>query len=67
MSKTYILPFEETMTGWYEIEANSLEHAKEIVRLGDFTEYAEPQYRHGTTDWDLEKIYLAPPKLKVVK
>lgn len=67
MSKTYILPFEETMRGWYEIEANSLEHAKEIARAGDFTEYAEPYYRHGNTEWDAEEIYLAPPRLKAVK
>jgi len=63
----YILPFEETLKGWYEIEANSLEHAKEIARQHDFTECREPEYRHGTTDWDVDKIYLAPPKLALVQ
>lgn len=67
MRKTYIVPFVETMNGWYEIEANSLEHAKEIARAGDFTEYAEPRYKSGATNWDAEEVYLAPPRLKVVK
>lgn len=54
--KTYILPFTEYQRGWYEIEAESLEHAKTIVELGDFTETCEPFYKDGLVEWDKETI-----------
>lgn len=54
--RKFILPFEEYQKGWYEIEANSLEEAKQIVKQGDFTEYAEPNYGSGYTNWDIEEL-----------
>ena len=50
--KKYILPFTETQRGWYEIEANSLEEAKQIVIAGDFTENTDPNYKDGITEYD---------------
>lgn len=49
---TYILPFEETNRGWYEIEASSLEEARQIVIQGDFTVDHEPNYKDGYRIWD---------------
>jgi len=65
--KTYLLPFDEHLKGFYAIEANSLEHAKEIARSPNFTETREPEYTSGSTDWDVDNIQLAPPRLKVVE
>lgn len=53
----YILPFYEYQRGWYEIEADSLEEAKEIVIDGDFTENHEQFYKDGSVEWDEEEIY----------
>ena len=53
----YILPFWEEQRGWYEIEADSLDKAKEIVKLSDFTENHEPQYRGGQVEWNIDKMY----------
>jgi hypothetical protein len=52
----YTLPFTEIQRGWYEIEANSLEEAKQIVIAGDFTENTEPNYKDGITEWDPETL-----------
>jgi len=65
--KTYLLPFDEHLKGFYEIEANSLEHAKEIARSPSFTETREPEYTRGSMDWNVDDIQLAPPRLKVVE
>ena len=50
--KVFVLPFIETLRGYYEIEADNLEEAKAIVELGNFTETIEPSYKDGYTDWD---------------
>lgn len=53
----YILPFEEYQRGWYEIEAETLEEAKEIVIAGDFTEDHDPFYKDGRVDYDEDELY----------
>lgn len=52
----YYLPFEEYQRGWYEIEADSLEEAQAIVRVGDFSEYLDPNYKDGYTTWDIDML-----------
>ena len=52
----YTLPFTEIQRGWYEIEANSLEEAKQIVIAGDFTENTEPNYKDGITEWNADDL-----------
>lgn len=52
----YILPFQETQQGWYEIEATTIEEAKKLAEDMDYMAELEPNYRHGTTDWDVEDI-----------
>lgn len=54
--KKYTLPFIETQRGWYEIEANSLEEARQIVIAGDFTENTEPNYKDGITEWNEDDL-----------
>lgn len=53
----YILPFYEEQTGWYEIEADSIEEAKAIVIAGDFTEDHEPYYKNGQVEWNIDALY----------
>jgi len=65
--KTYLLPFDEHLKGFYEIEANSLEHAKEIARSPNFTETREPEYTSGSVDWNVDDIQISRPRLKLVK
>ncbi len=55
----YVLPFWEEQTGFYVIEADTLEEAKSIVELGDFTEDHEPHYKSGVVEWDVDQIYEA--------
>ena len=55
--KTYILPYEEYIEGWYEIEANSLDEAKAIAKEGQFTEYTEGNSNKGWTDWNEEDMF----------
>jgi hypothetical protein len=52
----YTLPFTEIQRGWYEIEANSLEEAKQIVIAGDFTENTDPNYKDGITEWNADDL-----------
>ena len=52
----YILEFTETLFGWYEIEASTIEEAREIAKTGDFTENTEPNYRDGQIVWDENQI-----------
>jgi hypothetical protein len=54
--KKYILPFTETQRGWYEIEAENIEQARQIVIEGNFTEDHEPNYKDGITEWDEQEI-----------
>lgn len=49
--KKYILPFIETQRGWYEIEAENIEQARQIVIDNNFTEDHEPYYKDGITEW----------------
>jgi hypothetical protein len=53
---TFILPFDEYLRGWYEIEADTIEEARAIARAEQFTEYTEAQYRDGHTEWDENEI-----------
>jgi hypothetical protein len=55
----YVLPFWEEQTGFYVIEADTLEEARSIVELGDFTEDHEPHYKSGVVEWDVDQIYEA--------
>ena len=55
MTKFY-LPFEEYQRGWYVIEADTMEEARKIADEGDFTEYLEPFYKDGHTDWYPEQL-----------
>jgi hypothetical protein len=52
----YILPFTEVQRGWYEIEASTIEEARAIVVLGDFTENHDPFYKDGVTEWDENEL-----------
>lgn len=54
--KTYYLPFEEIQRGWYEIEADSLEHAKQLADNTAYVMDLEPNYKDGTTEWFIEQI-----------
>ena len=56
MSKKFILPFTEVQRGWYEIEAESLEEARAIVIVGDFTEDHDPFYKDGIVEWDEDEL-----------
>lgn len=53
---TYILPFEERQTGWYEIEAESLEQAKALADNTDYIAELEPNYKDGYTDWNSDDV-----------
>ncbi len=53
----FALPFWEEQTGFYYIEAETLEEAQAIVRAGDFTEDHEPFYKNGSVEWDEEQIF----------
>lgn len=53
----FALPFWEEQTGFYYIEAETLEEAKAIVIAGDFTEDHEPFYKNGVVEWDEEQIF----------
>ena len=48
----FILPFYEEQTGWYEIEADSLEQAKSLASDMDYMVDLEPNYKDGHVDWD---------------
>jgi hypothetical protein len=55
--KIFVLPFHEEQSGFYYIEAESLEEAKAIVAQGDFTEDHEPYYKSGQVEWNEDKMY----------
>jgi hypothetical protein len=52
----YILPFTEVNSGWYEIEANNLEHARQLVEDTDYVMDLEPFYKGGETYWETEEL-----------
>ena len=52
----FIMPFEEHLRGWYEIEADTLEEAKAIIQETDLVDY-EPNYKDGYTDWDIANLH----------
>ena len=54
--KTFVLPIQEVNTGYYLIDADSLEEALAIVELGEFTDTEEPRWRGGYTDWYPEQM-----------
>lgn len=54
----YYLPFYETQRGWYEIEADSIEEARQLADNTDYISDLEPNYRDGETDWDSDEITL---------
>lgn len=54
----YYLPFYETQRGWYEIEADSLEEAKQLADNTDYISDLEPNYKDGQTEWDADEISL---------
>lgn len=55
--KKFILPFTETIQGWYEIEAETLEEAREIAIEGSFTEDHDPFYSDKSrTEWDENQL-----------
>ena len=51
----FVLPFEEYLRGWYEIEAETLEEAKAIIEETDLEGY-EANYKDGYTDWDISNL-----------
>ena len=53
----YILETTEVINGYYEIEAESLEEAKEIATSDDFTETYNIEWVDGYTEWDEDDIY----------
>lgn len=53
----YILETVETIRGYFEIEAESLEEAKEIACGDDFTENHYIEWVDGYTDWNEDDIY----------
>lgn len=53
---TYILPFFETQRGWYEIETNTIEEARELAKDMDYMAELEPNYKDGYTEWDENDI-----------
>lgn len=53
----FILPFREEQSGWYEIEAESLEAAKEIVNETNVMIDHTPYYRSGTVEYDEKEMY----------
>jgi hypothetical protein len=53
---TYYLPFEEIQRGWYEFEADDLEHAKQLAEDTDFVMDLEANYKDGRTEWFVEQI-----------
>jgi hypothetical protein len=52
----YYLPFEETQRGWFEIEADSLEQAKELAGDTAYVMDLEPHYKDGNTEWFPEYV-----------
>jgi hypothetical protein len=53
----YILETIETINGYYEIEADTLEEAKAIALSDDLTELYEIVWVDGETDWNEDDIY----------
>jgi hypothetical protein len=52
----YLLPFIETQNGWYEIEANTIEEAKQLADDMDYMVDLEPNYGNGSVTWDSNEI-----------
>jgi len=53
----YILETVETINGYYEIEADTLEQAKVIALSDDFTENYNIEWVDGYTEWNEDDIY----------
>lgn len=52
----FILPFYESLRGWYEIEADSIEEARKLADDYDYIAELEPNYKDGEADWDANEI-----------
>lgn len=55
----YLLPFVEVQRGYYEYEADSLEHAKALADemvMEDFESIATRHYKDGEESWDYENL-----------
>jgi hypothetical protein len=52
----FMLPIIETTKGWVEIEAATLEEARDIVENGNPFDYADPQWRSGYVDYSADNL-----------
>lgn len=50
----YVIRFIETQRGWYEFEADNLDHAKQLVAEADLDTFSEAFYKDGVTEFDGE-------------
>jgi hypothetical protein len=57
----FILPITETNSGWVEIEADTIEEARDIAENGNPFETADPQWRSGEIYYESNDIVEATP------
>ena len=52
----YLLPFVETQRGWYTIEANTIEEARQLADDMDYMVDLTPDYNSGEVNWDANDV-----------
>ena len=57
----FVLPITEVVSGWVEIEADTIEQARDIAENGDPFGSADPQWRSGEVHYDSNDIVMATP------
>lgn len=57
----FILPITETTSGWVEIEADTIEEARDIAENGNPFDFADPQWRTGDIYYESTDIVEATP------
>ena len=57
----FVLPITEVVSGWVEIEADTIEQARDIAENGDPFESVDPQWRSGEVYYESKDIVEATP------
>ena len=57
----FVLPITEVVSGWVEIEADTIEQARDIAENGDPFESADPQWRKAEVYYESKDIVEATP------
>lgn len=57
----FVLPITEVVSGWVEIEADTIEQARDIAENGDPFESTDPQWRSAEVYYESKDIVMATP------